>query len=330
MMKHGFTARLIAPVRIRSSGGFTLIEVLVVSGIVVILIGLLLPAVQSAREAARRTQCISNLRQIGIAMSNHESAHRQLPSGGWGFTWVGDSRRGSGRSQPGGWIYQLLPYIEQQSLMQMDVAGSDELLQRGAMLGRPISTLACPSRPLPNPSPYIGQIALANSQVPTFAFKTDYAACGGDRELSSFPGPGDNAPGTLRSYPWPHVRQATGVVFQFSEIRLRDISDGLSNTYFVGEKRVQIPASYEAESRDRGHDQAALIGDDHDIRRWTERRPLIDGRIESTEVFGSSHPAGWQAVFGDGSVRTLAYGLDGVIHRSLGNRSDGMSVAIPE
>ncbi len=99
--------------------GFTVVELLVTISIIGVLMALLLPAVQYAREAARRTQCKNNLKQLSHAIMLHESSYQFLPSDGWGYRWIGEPDRGTGVNQPGGWIYQILPYIERNDLRQM-------------------------------------------------------------------------------------------------------------------------------------------------------------------------------------------------------------------
>src|SRR5690242_9246733 len=97
---------------------FSLVELLVVIAIISTLIALLLPAIQAARESTRRAHCQNNLRQIALALLDFHDVYKIFPNGGWGHEWVGDPDRGVGARQPGGWIYSLLPFIEEPSLYE--------------------------------------------------------------------------------------------------------------------------------------------------------------------------------------------------------------------
>ncbi len=134
----------------RRASGFSLVELLVVIAIIGILVSLLLPAVQAAREAGRRSQCQNNLKQLALGALQHENSKKFFPTGGWWYAWVGDPDQGSGRNQPGGWIFCLLPYIEQVQLAQLGAGLQSQSAAKNAfgtqLATTPLPTLYCPSR----------------------------------------------------------------------------------------------------------------------------------------------------------------------------------------
>ena len=115
--------------------GFTLVELLVTISIMALLLALLLPAVQSAREAARQVECKNNLKQLVIASHSHHDVHGFFPTGGRGWFWTGDADRGFGKDQPGGWIYNTLPYFEQYSVYESASDGDPDKLTRKQRAG---------------------------------------------------------------------------------------------------------------------------------------------------------------------------------------------------
>ncbi len=124
--------------------GFTLVELLAVIAIIGILIALLLPAVQAAREAARQLQCKNNLKQLALACLNHEHAHNFLPAGGWSYGWAGDPDRGVDKRQPGGWQYNILPHVEQQALHDLGLNNNQTGRTQAAVT--PVGAFICPTR----------------------------------------------------------------------------------------------------------------------------------------------------------------------------------------
>jgi prepilin-type N-terminal cleavage/methylation domain-containing protein len=175
-----------------SREGFTLIELLIVIAIMAVLTGLLLSAVQKAREAANRIHCTNNLKQMGLAALNYETIHGHLPGGGWTGRWLGEPDRGMDRNQPGGWVYQLLRFIEQDNLAAWG-AGLPRQQQRqinDELASRPIPLMNCPSRRSPGPFPNgEGHWYYNGTTPPTLLAHSDYAACASD--LKRFEPDGD-------------------------------------------------------------------------------------------------------------------------------------------
>lgn len=302
---------------------FTVTELLVSIAIMALLVALLLPAVQASREMARQTECRNHLRQMGLAVQNFESANGFYPSNGWGFLWIGDPDRGAGPRQPGGWIYQLLPYMDGDALVALgrglDPAAKSETL--GAMTATPQTLFKCPSRPGSQVTPRNPDLMFRNSNVPLNVAKTDYAISEGDYVTNTPAGPMTLAEGDDPNYPWTDVSRATGVSFLRSRIRAADITDGTSQTYLIGEKCVSQTAYLNAD--DSGHDAPMASGVDWDINRWTTWGPLPDGLKPQVQRFGSAHVNGCNFVLCDGSVRNVSYLIDRIVHQRLGNRRDG-------
>lgn len=278
---------------------FTLVELLVVIAIIGILVALLLPAIQAAREAGRRAQCQNHLRQIAIACLNFENANKRFPAGGWGFRWMGDPDYGVGRGQPGGWIFQVSSYLEEANVFQVgkglpDAQKRIELMKQTAHV---IPVFNCPTRrqaialsgftpsgTVSDPTPY-------NVDTAPELAKTDYAMNGGHSSMSTlgggpaliclsvYPkwGPGAPAPGngcTFMNSDQVIAIQFSGISTDHTGVKIAQITDGTSKTILVGEKSLQ-PRFYDTGygdapdwKHDDGDNNAMYQGYDWDTHRF--------------------------------------------------------------
>jgi prepilin-type N-terminal cleavage/methylation domain-containing protein/prepilin-type processing-associated H-X9-DG protein len=261
------------PPRLGGPTGFTLVEVLVVIAIIGVLVAITLPAVQMAREASRRSSCANNLRQQAVAVKLHEGAHKIFPTGGWGGEWLGDPDAGYGPKQPGGWIYNVLAYIEQDNLRQLGrglkgVAREEALVQ---LMQSPIEVFYCPSRRLARLYPYTGgELKNITNNPPDKVAKTDYAI-------------------------------SATISYAKSEVIMPDIQlagKGASKTVLAGEKSL---AATGYDTGGAGDSLVAYAGDCDDIRRTPTGFPASDKNGGSG--FGGPHPSGANIAYCDGSVR---------------------------
>jgi prepilin-type N-terminal cleavage/methylation domain-containing protein len=320
--------------RRNTARGFTLVELLVVIAIIGILIALLLPAVQAARESARTTQCRNNLKQMGLAFVNHHDTYKYLPSGGWGYGWAHDPDRGPGKQQPGGWGYSILPFHEETALYKLG-AGAASAAKRAAItqvLQTPLGIHHCPSRravknyAIDASNAYYVRAPFGASTI-NEAARTDYAVNGGEGVIGYALGPVSIT--SAASYAFPSAALVNGIIFVRSEFRFKDITDGTSQTYLVGEKYVN-PAHYE-DGLSLGDNQGPFQCD-RDSVRWAELAsgnspglpPVQDTRnAELTYNFGSAHSTRFFMSMCDGSVQGITYTIDNRVFVARANRKDG-------
>ncbi len=292
-----------SPCVIRRRTGFTLIELLVVIAIIAVLIALLLPAVQQARESARRHQCQNNLMQLGLALHDYHLAHRVFPPGSVNPTGPIDNGK-SGYKH--GWIIQLLPFMDEVNLSQAidPHLGVYEQTQIDFTLMSP-DGMFCPSSP-------------DNKTVSSGS----YAGCHHDVEA-------------------PINTDDNGVLFLNSSVRLSDVRDGQQYTLFAGEHRdygnwavgsrmslrntgTRIDNIFSA----RASANSAAPGTDADGDGVDDAAAGVGSVDPKTFVggFGSYHTGGANFLLVDGSVRFIGSSVDAGIYQHLGSRRDGQVV----
>jgi prepilin-type N-terminal cleavage/methylation domain-containing protein/prepilin-type processing-associated H-X9-DG protein len=310
---------------------FTLVELLVVIAIIGILVALLLPAIQAAREAARRAQCLNNLKQIGLAFQLHADSLEIFPNGGFNQfakrTTDGSrptERRFEDRGRPltapnqsWGWAYQILPYIEQQALWESKL---DDLTPI------PVAAYFCPTR---GPS----RVFEVDGR---FRSMNDYAGnAGTSNDGETGPGSGQKGDGADGVVVRATLGQ-TGIVFEkYSPpvVPGRNIEDGMSNTLAVAEKHINVGRLDRRQSND---DYGFTEGWDWDTIRWGYFQPTPDFMDSSMNppdpvmsAFGASHPGGFNAVFCDGSVRSISFDIDSGVFEMVCSRDDGELYQLP-
>jgi prepilin-type N-terminal cleavage/methylation domain-containing protein len=321
--------------------GFTLVELLVVIAIIGILIALLLPAIQAARESARRMECQNHLKQLGLAVLNYTDAQKQLlPSSGYGVAWAPHPDRGIGLNQPGSFFYSILGFMEQKSLTKLGggvgANVDNAVLHAGNKLlyATPISTFFCPTRRAPETAPasplygFCSQPILVADDRLTQIAHNDYAANAGDVFQYFSPWPPSLA--AVPGFNWGNAFESnTGITCMHHQFKIREIIDGMSKTLLIGEKGLN-PDEYRT-GLNGGDDQGPYSGDDDDPVRYAFDEMITRDRrgYNNAWRFGSAHATIFNAVMCDGSVHPISYDISSKNMRRLCNRLDAAPFEAP-
>ena len=300
---------------------FTLIELLVVIAIIAILIALLLPAVQQAREAARRTQCRNNLKQMGLALHNYHDVYKMFPASFY-RDWPHNSSTNPTPGRPGwGWGVMLLPYIDQGPLFNaLDVNNKrlDGNAATKTLCQTPLAAYRCPSDGGPNLNPNRGDYGLS-TYVAVFGALYDQAA----------PSSGALVYGS-------RLNGGTGLFSPSSDVRIRDITDGTSNTLAIGEMGIGPNGVRDASGNLRIYTGAVWAGVATDstsnvstalslcgIKAGTDAKFRKINARDSSNSWNSKHTGGMHFLVADGSVRFISENLDSVVTDRVADRADG-------
>lgn len=306
--------------------GFTLVELLVVITIIGILIALLLPAVQAAREAARMAQCSNNLKQIGLAMLNYESAKGTLPTG-YVYNAATDATYNSGSGAPAwGWNTFILPYLELEPLY--DMLSPDSKMMRESLLDTTVLVPAAQKRLA------VYRCPSDNGDTINIMITFTNGRAGQNLARSNYPGVLGSAWTDCITTVSASTAASMGIFYRNSKTRIADIVDGTSNTLAVGE-RATFPDSLRAASA-----FGINLNNRCGTNSWAGAVSALgvagNYPINATATpsdgyrpyccFSSWHPNGAHFVFADGSVHFLNENIDTTTYKSLGARNDGRTI----
>jgi prepilin-type N-terminal cleavage/methylation domain-containing protein len=279
---------------------FTLIELLVVIAIIAVLIALLLPAVQQAREAARRSQCKNNLKQIGLALHNYHDSFRVLPPGWIGVTAGAPNIEGL---NGWGWGARILPYVDQAPLYhQLNFNVSVSATENSTQRVIPLSVYRCPSASGPDQ----WSIADAGGTPLAELASANYVGVFGTSDIDD----------CMSTPTVPCLGE--GTFYHNSKVRLADMSDGVSNTFMAGEHRTDVAAEWFST-------WSGVIpgGDDALVRILGTTDHTPNHPAHHIDDFSSAHVGGAHFVFGDGAVRFVGTNIDLGVYQSMATRARG-------